>query len=160
MARTIFKAKGKASNRRFVQFPNQLMDSRRFLALSAIAVKALMYLASQYNGHNNGDLGIAWKIAKAKGFTSNNSLRRGALELVEAGFVVQSRQGGRNRCSLFALAWFAIDDCNGKLDIPSTKVAPLDWKEIELGSLSEPNGVQCEPNGVQSAPVSMAESLH
>src|SRR5665213_1677929 len=160
MGRTIAKARGRANTRRFVQFPNQLMDSRRFHTLTGHAVKALMYLASQYNGHNNGDLGIAWKVAKAKGISSNDSLRRGTLELVAAGFVIQSRQGGRNRCSLFALAWFSVDDCNGKLDIPSTKVAPIDWKAIERDSLSEPNAVQCEPNAVQSATFSTTEIVH
>jgi hypothetical protein len=160
MAHTIRKSKGRSSTRRFVQFPNQLLESRRFLTLSGHAVKTLMYLASQYNGHNNGDLGIAWKIASVKGISSNDSLRRGALELIEAGFVIQSRQGGRNRCSLFALAWFSIDHCDGKLDITATNVAPIDWKEINRGNLSEPNTVQCEPNTVQSAPISTGESVH
>jgi hypothetical protein len=103
-----------------------------------------MFLAAQYMGYNNGDLTIAWKIAKPRGIKSNAMLRRGTMELIEAGFVIQSRQGGRNRCSLFALAWFSIDECEGKLDVSSTKVAPIDWKAIERDSLSEPPAVQSD----------------
>jgi hypothetical protein len=142
----------------FVRFEHRLLDHPAFHALSPIAVKALLFIACQYRGSNNGDLTIAWKIAKAKGLRSNNSLRRGTLELVEAGFLIQTRQGGRNHCTLFALAWFPIDECDGKLDVPATRTAPIDWRQ--LGSLSEPNGVQCEPNGVQSAKISNANGLH
>jgi hypothetical protein len=139
-------------------FPHELIRSRRFHALSAHAVKALMYLASQYRGSNNGDLGIAWKVAKARGFKSNSMLRRGAIELVETGFLIQTRQGGRNRCSLFALTWMPIDECNGKLDISSTRTAPIDWRHLD--SLSEPRMVQVEPQKVQSSPISAAKRVH
>ncbi len=76
---------GRDSVRSFVMFPHQMLQSRRFHSLSAHAVKALMYLASQFRGKNNGDLSIAWKVAKPKGQTSNAMLRRGTMELVEAG---------------------------------------------------------------------------
>jgi hypothetical protein len=117
----------------FVRFEHRLLDHPAFHALSPIAVKA-------------------------KGLRSNDTLRRGTLELIAAGFVVQSRQGGRNRCSLFALAWFPIDPCDGKLDIPATRTAPINW--LRLGNLSEPNTVQCEPNTVQSASKSAASGHH
>jgi hypothetical protein len=142
----------------FVRFEHRLLDHPAFHALSPIAIKALLFIAGQYRGSNNGDLTIAWKIAKAKGLRSNDTLRRGTLELIAAGFVVQSRQGGRNRCSLFALAWFPIDPCDGKLDIPATRTAPINWHR--LGNLSEPNTVQCEPNTVQSASKSAASGHH
>ncbi|SVB86360.1 uncharacterized protein METZ01_LOCUS239214, partial [marine metagenome] len=37
-------------------------------------------------------------------------------------------QGGLNKCSLFALTWFQIDECKGKLDIKSTATAPHHWR--------------------------------
>jgi hypothetical protein len=152
------RSKGRAGNLSFVQFPHRLMRHPKFNALSAHAVKALMYLASQFTGTNNGDLGIAWKVAKPKGFTSNAMLRRGTMELIEAGFVIQSRQGGRNRCSLFALSWFPIDECNGKLDISATRVAPNTY--MGHGTLSEPPAVQLAPPAVQSGEISKEKSLH
>lgn len=156
--RNIARTKGRSTGRSFIMFPHELLDSPRFYALSAHAVKALMYLAAQYKGYNNGDLGIAWKNAKRKGLKSNAMLRRGVLELVDAGFVIQTRQGGRNRCSLFALAWRPIDDCKGKLDVAATRVAPLDWRC--LGNLSEPPTVQLEPGAVQSGPTLAKERVH
>jgi len=159
MARNISKAKGRANNRSFVMFPHQLLDSRRFHSLSAHAVKALMFLASQFKGANNGDLTIAWKIAKPRGIKSNAMLRRGTLELVEAGFVIQTRQGGRNRCSLFALSWFRIDECDGKLDVSATHTAPINWRLLHC-SLSEPPAVQLGPPAVQLSPISAETGVH
>jgi len=136
-----------------------MLQHPRFMALSGDACKALLYMASLYNGKNNGDFSIAWKLTKAKGFTSNGNLRRAVKELVDAGFVVQTCQGGRNRPSLFALSWFPINDCNGKLDVPATVAPPNDWL-FDRGKLSEPVPVQCVPVPVQSAEIQSSESSH
>lgn len=151
-----WKATGKGKDASFVMFQTRILQDPTFLALSPRASKALLYLASQFNGYNNGDLSIAWKIAKDKGWTSNASLRLGTRELIEAGFVVETRIGGRNRCSLFALAWFPIDECGGKLDLPPTKVAPNDWlwKKPQYASTVKFTNHQqfnAEPQVVQSA---------
>lgn len=148
MARNLRKAKGRSQSHSFVMFPHHLLCHQKFYALSGNACKALLYLSSQFKGHNNGDLQIAWKIAKKKGWTSNGSLRGGVKELIEAGFVVTSRQGGRNCCSLYALTWFAIDDCGGKLDIPASNKAPNDW--LLDDRMSEPAVVQSTPIADQS----------
>lgn len=163
MARTPHKAfgrkgNGKATTHSFVMFQRRILEHPRFMALSANACKALLYLASQFTGSNNGDLGIAWVIAKNKGWTSNGTLRLAAKELVEAGFVVQTRQGGRNRCSLFALAWFPINECDGKLDISSTATAPNPW--LFSRNLSEPDTVQLAPSMVQSEKFASLKPSH
>jgi hypothetical protein len=143
----------------FVRFEHRMLQHPRFLGLSGRACKTLLFLASQYTGSNNGDLTIAWKVAKSQGLTANGNLRKAAQELIEAGFLVQTRQGGRNRCSLFALAWFPINDCNGKLDVSATAAPPNDWL-FTRGNLSEPPGVQLAPPGVQSAQKSPTEMPH
>jgi hypothetical protein len=59
-----------------------------FLNLSPVAHKTLNYIASQCNRYNNGDLDICEKNAKKRGLRmSAASLRRGARELLEAGFI-------------------------------------------------------------------------
>jgi len=148
MARNRSKSTGRGAGYSFVQFQHRMLTDRRFLSLSARACKALFFLAGQYNGKNNGDLTIAWKIAQARGIKGNGNLRIAIQELIEAGFVIQTRQGGRNRCSLFALAWFPIDECAGKLDIPATRTAPDDWLRKNLKS--EPPVVQFDYPAVQS----------
>jgi hypothetical protein len=142
----------------FVQYQQRVLGNANFLKLSGNAHKLVNYLASQFTGFNNGNLGIAWKIAKDKGWTSNGSLKDAAKELTEAGFIVLTRQGGRNRCSLYALAWLPIDDCNGKLDVPASKVALNTW--LWNGRLSEPRAVQLAPPPVQSAENQTQEACH
>ena len=155
MSVTPFKAKGRKGDKSgrtahsFVMFQHRMLKDKAFLALTARACKALLFLAAQYKGTNNGDLTIAWTIAKDQGWTSNGTLRRGVKELIRAGFVIQTRQGGRNRCSLFALAWFPIDPCGGKLEVAPGKIAPNDW--LFKNRMSEPPRVQGEPLRVQSA---------
>lgn len=117
-----------------------------------------MYLASQYDGFNNGDLTIAYSVARAKGITANGSLRRGAQELIEAGLIMLTRQGGRNRPSLYALKWFSIDECKGKLDVAATRTPPIDWNNLVI--LSELHRVQCGALEVQSRTNSQPENVH
>ena len=147
MGRNRFKSKGRAESHSFVMYQRRVLSDPKFLALSPRAHKAVNYLAAQYRGNNNGDLCIAWKIARDKGWTSNSSLRMAVKELVAAGFVVLTRQGGRNLTSLYALAWFPIHECGGKLDMAPTPIPPNTW--LKIGNLSEPIAVQREPSLVQ-----------
>jgi hypothetical protein len=140
--RTRVRLKARSDNGpSFIKFQHRMLRHPAFMSVSAHACKALRFLASQYTRSNNGDLTIAWKVAKAQGLTANGPLRIATKELVQKGFVIQTRQGGRNRCSLFALAWFPIDECGGKLDVPATRVAPSTWARAN-GNLSELPGVQ------------------
>lgn len=132
VSRGPWKSKGGKPGRRkthtFVQFPHYMLRHEKLRRLSGRASKALLYLASQYNGHNNGDLQITAKLAGPFGWMSNANRQSAQRELIEAGFIVQTRQGGRNQCSLFALTWFEIDECDGKLDVPATSVASNEWQ--------------------------------
>jgi hypothetical protein len=96
--------------------------------LNHMAAHLLDNLVAQYNGVNNGDLSAAPKIMKLYGWTSQGSVYSALTELLAQGFIEQTRQGGRNKCSLYALTWIAIDDCGGKLDVHPTKVASNLWK--------------------------------
>jgi hypothetical protein len=96
--------------------------------LSNTAFRLLDNLVAQYNGTNNGDLSAAFKIMKLYGWTSKGSVSGGLLELLEHGFIEQTRQGGRNQCSLYALTWHGIDECGGKLDVNPTNVPSNLWK--------------------------------
>jgi len=144
------RATGRGKSASFVQLPHDLLRDSKFQALSPNACKALLFLVTQYTGYNNGDFGIAWKIAKDKGWTSKGALHAAVEELCEAGFAMLTRQGGRNRCSLYAVTWFSIDECAGKLDVAATRVAPRSWRPI--GNLSGPRTVQFAPSTVQSGP--------
>ena len=119
---------GRQTTKSFVRFPHELLNHRNFSTLSPRATKFLIDIASQYNGRNNGDLCAPLKLMRKRGWNSSDQLFKAKKELVEKGLIRVSRQGGLNKCNLYALTWFSIDECDGKLDIASTITAPNDWK--------------------------------
>ena len=75
-------------------------------------------LAAQYRGDNNGDMSAAWKQMRPRGWKSEETLNKAKKELLGACLIVETVKGARpNKCSLYALTWYALDDCDGKLDI-------------------------------------------
>lgn len=122
------KMKGRAEGSGFLMLPHAVMDSPKYAGLSGSAVKLLADLGRQYRGHNNGDLSAAWKIMQPRGWKSRDTLCRALAELLAAGMIEKTRQGGLHVCSLFALSWHAIDECSGKLDVSATRVASGLWK--------------------------------
>lgn len=96
--------------------------------LSHKAAHLLDNIAAQYNGANNGDLSAAPKIMELYGWTSQGSIYSALIELLALGFIEQTRQGGRNKCSLYAVTWYSIDECGGKLDVQPTKFPSNLWK--------------------------------
>jgi hypothetical protein len=131
-------------------FQHRMLQHPRFLALSGRACKALLYLASQYRGDNNGNLQIAPKLARKAGLKAGGNLHRAVKEAAKAGFVLQTRQGGRNRCSLYALTWFPIDECGGRHDLVATHVSARP-KCFEAGCLyGESPSLVCDRYGAAS----------
>lgn len=127
-----------ASNRResgaFVPFPVSVLNHPNFIRLSNKAVKLLMDLVTQIRFKvggpvNNGDISVAWKLMGKRGWKSKETLRNALDELVYFRFVKLTRQGGRHQPSLYAVTWWAIDECGGKLDVSPTKVPSNEWKE-------------------------------
>ena len=128
MARPRVKAKGRRESATFAAIPHHILNSAEYAALSAQAVKLMLDLLAQYRGANNGDLTAAWRVMEKRGWRSRDTLGRALQELLKAGFIEKTRQGGRNRCSLFAVSWKAIDECKGKLDVPPTRAPSNSWR--------------------------------
>ena len=115
-------ATGRSETVRFLRLPRPVYDSDNFRKLSASAVKLLIDMAIQYNGGNNGDLQASLNPMRQRGWRSSSTLNRARQELVYYGFIELTRQGGLGCCSLYAITWEGIDHCNGKIQVPSTKV--------------------------------------
>jgi hypothetical protein len=133
MARTLLKAKGRRESGAFVPFPVTVLNHENFLRLSAKAVKLLLDLCAQLRfkrggSVNNGDLCAALSVMQPRGWRSEETLQNALDELKHMGFVIRTRQGGRNRCSLYAVTWWAIDECDGKLDVAATRAPSNDWQ--------------------------------
>ena len=129
MATNRERIKGRRNTKPFFQFPREILDSAEYAKMSAIAVKLLLDLCSQYRGNNNGDLCCAWKLMVQRGWKSRDTLFRAISDLENNGWIERTRQGGRNKPNLYAVTWIAIDECKGKLDVRETRVASNKWKE-------------------------------
>ncbi|OOG56408.1 hypothetical protein [Rhodanobacter sp. C03] len=127
MSRNRRKITGRAESGGYFTQPHAVMESPNYRALSAHAVKLLNDLGLQFRGANNGDLSTAWRIMQPRGWRSRDTLWRAQAELLHFGMIEKTRQGGLNRCNLFALTWLAINECRNKLDVPATRVASGVW---------------------------------
>jgi len=123
------RTKGRASVKRFLAIPIQVLESENYSKLSAWSVKLIVDVAKQYNGKNNGDLHAAWSIMQDHGWNSPSTLNNAVNEAVDLGFIELTRQGGRNKASLYAITWKPIDECKGKHDAKPSAVASNLWKQ-------------------------------
>jgi hypothetical protein len=123
------RAKGRCETGGFVKLPHNVTAHEKFIGLSHKAKSLLLDFLAQYRGNNNGDFSCTWSLMEKRGWSGRSQLRAAQDELEETGFIVRTRQGGRHKCNLFAVSFYAIDDCGGKLDMPATRVPPGDWKK-------------------------------
>ncbi|MDB6063325.1 MAG: hypothetical protein JWM78_3428 [Verrucomicrobiaceae bacterium] len=118
MARNRVRVKGRSEAGRYAGIPHAVMLHQDFIALPPNAIRLLLEMARQYNGHNNGDLSAAWTLMQKRGFNSEPTLNKALHKLLQLSFLVRTREGrfmnpGR-LCALYALTWQAVDDCPGK----------------------------------------------
>ena len=128
MARTRGRSKGRKATGTFVQLPHAIFQSTEYAELSAFAAKLLIDLFIQFRGDNNGDFTAAWTVMSTRGWSSRDTLDRALKMLLDNGWIIKTRQGGKHRCNLYGVTWLPIDECNGKLDIIPTRVAAGTWK--------------------------------
>ncbi len=128
-------AKQKREAGGFVALPFTLLRSSEFAALTPHGVKLLLDLLGQYNLRNNGDLSMSFeKTMRPRGWKSKDTLNKARQELVDAGFILLTRQGGLHRCSLYAVTFYSIDDCDGKLEVSATRAPPSGWRKNTASS--------------------------
>lgn len=130
------RAKGRRQSGSFLALPHAILNCPNYLVLSAQARMLLFDVAVQFKGGNNGDLCAAWKLMRARGWRSRDTLGKALAELRQYGLIEMTRQGGLHKTSLYALTWLPIDECNGKLDVPPTHVASGLWRVPKEPSVS------------------------
>jgi len=112
-------------------FPKRVLNSPAYVALGYSAKALLVDLRTQYNGFNNGDLHCAWSVmSRERGWRSKETLYSALQELIQAGFVKQTRKGeriglgyggGRHVPTLFALTWERVDKYAGDSVLPTNE---------------------------------------
>ncbi len=123
------RTKSRKESGSFIRFPHACLRHKNYIALSPYAVKLLIDLYANYNGRNNGDFCCTWSLMKKRGWRSESTLSNARKELLYYGWIICSRQGGKNMASLYAVTFQSIDECKGKLDMRETVTAPGNWKE-------------------------------
>lgn len=122
--------KGRRESGTFTAIPHALQDCANWRQCSGTGIKLLLDLARQFNGRNNGDLCAALSVLRPHGWNSPDTVGNALRELRHYGFLLLTRQGGLHGPSLYALTWYAIDECGGKLTCAhQTSVAPGGWRE-------------------------------
>ncbi len=111
---------------RFFALPHHVIHSERFRKLSPTAKALLLDLGLQLSVKNNGDITAAQTIMAPFGW-KDSTRKRALKELIENGLLWVTRQGGRNRCSLYAFTWRSINECGGKLDVNPTQKPPVNF---------------------------------
>lgn len=121
------------------------------LLLSPHALRVFMILVSKLRGKktkkngathintNNGDLSITHKELEEHGiYTSKSTLVKMLNELIDKGFIIKTRQGGKNLCSLYAVTFQVIGDIreNGsitrKIGHAPTLYPSNEWRQIAI----------------------------
>jgi hypothetical protein len=125
-------AKAKRPAGGFLALPHAVIRSKEYRALSPFACKLLIDLLSQYDGSNNGDFCCAWSIMEPCGWRSRATLRKALIELIETGFVSQTRQGGRHLASLYGVTIYALDE-RAKLEVRTNGFPRGAWQRREAG---------------------------
>ena len=115
------QSKGKGRNNDlpgggYSAWPHACGEHWNFRRLSPYAKALLFDLLSFYRGNNNGDLSCAHSLLKCRNWRSRSTIEKYRDELERAGWIVRTRQGGKNATNLFALSFRNVDECKGKLD--------------------------------------------
>ena len=152
MTRTREKFKGRQATGWFFRFDVKVLDSEGYRRLTFKARALICDLGAQFRGNNNGDLAAPWSLMRTRGWKSKDTLKRALDELLAAGFIELTRQGGLHCPNLYALTWLPIDECGGKLDVRSAPVASGKWNKshmVENKSPPRPSGFTAPTNGAQ-----------
>lgn len=120
--------KGRRDTGWFFRIPVAVLDSPAYCGLTFKARALLFDLGAQYRGNNNGDLAAPWSWMKLRGWRSKDTLERARDELLAAGMIELTRQGGLHCPNLYAVTWLEINECGSKLDVKASPVASNRWR--------------------------------
>ena len=101
----------KTGTGRFAKLPLTVLDQAAVITLSHATFRVLVLMAAQFNGYNNGALGLAKSQAASQNI-SNKTLYKALATLEEHGLVEQTYPASRvpPRPTMYALTWISIDD--------------------------------------------------
>lgn len=114
--------------------------SPAYRRVSHTARSLLADVGLQYNGSNNGQLVAADRYLRPLGWRSANTVTWALRELLAAGLLVETRKGGINSPSWFALAWQPLDRN------PGMCVDPATYERVHRGAYYRPDPAPVRPS--------------
>ena len=116
----------------FAALPRCYFATPEYRALSVGARALLIEFVLKFTGRNNGNLEMTAEQAKQLGIGSAQTFQKYKVELINAGWIIVTRQGGLgNRCNLYALTYIGIDN-TGRLYDDARRADPMPlhlWKK-------------------------------
>lgn len=127
----------------------KLLDTPAYLALSKTARALYVDLRRQLGQTNNGNIEATLTTLKHRGWRSSATLHSALKELLEAGLIAQTRQGGiaylSKQCSLYRFTDVDVFD-QPKIGVAAMK-ATHDYRRF--GSLGEAKAAVREARGAR-----------
>lgn len=104
--------KKKLTGRRFAMLPLTVMDHKTVQTLNHAEFRVLMLLAREFNGHNNGGVGVTAEQAREHGIKSKNTFYESLRELESRGLIRKTCHASRvpPRPAMYALTWLPLND--------------------------------------------------
>jgi hypothetical protein len=101
----VARKQDKERNDRYFQLHHYMLRTDAWQALSAAAVRVYIQIGSRYNGANNGRLAFSVRDAAAECNLAINTAMRALRELVDLGFIEETRHGGLSKKTRIASEW-------------------------------------------------------
>jgi hypothetical protein len=98
-------AKKQGGEDRYFQLHHYMLKSEAWLALSAAASRVYIQIGSRYNGSNNGTLAMSARDAAKECRLNKTTAAHAFKELVEFGFIEETRHGSLSRETRIASEW-------------------------------------------------------
>lgn len=126
-----------AVNGAWLPLPLDFLRSRACAELSPHAAKLLLDALAMLgpNATKNGDICLTPKLMRVRGWSGRQSLNAAVRELEAHGLLMQTRQGSRLDCNLYAVTLFPLD-CKRPLDVQPGCYRSTDY--MQGGELANP----------------------
>jgi hypothetical protein len=112
----------------FFALPHAVANHPDYISLSWAARSLLSDMGILCNGFNNGNISIALSTMKKRGWNSEGVIDRAKKELLVKDWIRLTRQGGKRKCSLFAISWKPLNETKNELDIDPKHYKPRSLK--------------------------------
>jgi len=125
-------SKHKKSGKRFAMVPQCVMESTACINLTHAAFRVLVLLAAEFNGYNNGAIGITASQARQAGIGSDKTLYRSLHELEARMLIATTHPASRvpPRPTMWKLTWLPVDDTQYTSATRTPSHAYRDWRPL------------------------------